>query len=471
MQRELKRSEGRLALVARDASLAGQILAHLGKGPDVRPLTCSYEEIRARLGPLTDGLLLLAVDGAADSEDAVRLIQEISLHKWPPIVLLVEGPKAAPARDLEFLEEFVTQRFRWPEDAASLARMVSGYVGEGPGFTAPADESLAATINRRLLAQVPSLQVMAEGITLAACYDVPVLLTGETGTGKTYLARLMHDCSPHCKGRFQVVSCGALSPNLIESEFFGHAKGAFTGADQAKEGKFAAAGDGTLLLDEIDALTLEQQANLLRVLETGEYEPVGSNETRHCRARIIAASNWDLEEAIAAGKFRRDLYFRLHVMAFHLPPLRERTQDIAPLARAVAAHYNAKFHKSLFDISAEALTALELFNWPGNIRQLENVVQQAVLVSAGPILQASHLPPAVRTYATQMLAQASTPPRSESLASTRAELERTTIQRALVNNGNSKTHAANALGISRVTLYKKMKKYGLMKERVPSAEV
>ena len=153
--------------------------------------------------------------------------------------------------------------------------------------------------------------------------------------------------------------CGALPANLVESAFFGHVKGAFTGADRAKVGKFEAAGDGTILLDEIDTLGLEQQAGLLRVIETGEFEPVGSNETQHCTARIIVASNWDLEEAVQQGKFRQDLYYRLNVMSFHLPPLRERVQDIAPLVRGMAARFNTKFRKDLFDVSPQALDALE----------------------------------------------------------------------------------------------------------------
>ena len=148
--------------------------------------------------------------------------------------------------------------------------------------------------------------------------------------------------------------CGAISANLVESEFFGHVKGAFTGADRPKVGKFAAVGEGTILLDEIDTLGLEQQATLLRVIETGEFEPVGSNETQKCTARLIVASNLDLEEAVERGKFRPDLYFRLNVMSFHLPPLRERVQDIAPLARGMAARFNRKFNKDLFDIHPEA---------------------------------------------------------------------------------------------------------------------
>ena len=259
------------------------------------------------------------------------------------------------------------------------------------------------------------------------------------------------------------IPCGAISANLIESEFFGHAKGSFTGADRAKIGKFAAVGEGTLLLDEIDTLALEQQATLLRVIETGEFEPVGSTETQFCKARLIVASNIDLEKAVALGKFRADLYFRLNVMSFHLPPLRERISDIEPLARGMAVRFARKFNRELFDIHADALSALESFAWPGNLRQLENVVQHAVLMASGPELLNKHLPTIVQEATLPIIEDLPVHP-GDSLHQQRDVAERGVIHRALVSAGFNRTRAADSLGISRVTLYKKMKKYGLLKQ-------
>ena len=259
-------------------------------------------------------------------------------------------------------------------------------------------DSWEEVIRQRLASQTPSLVPQAPALALAASYDVVVLLTGETGTGKTYLARLIHDCSPRRHRRFLTVPCGALSNNLVESELFGHVKGAFTGADQTKAGKFAAAGHGTILLDEIDALGLEQQAKLLRVIETGEFEPVGGNQTQICHARLIAASNWNLAEAVEQGKFRQDLYYRLDVMAFHLHPLRERKPDIGPLVSHYVAQFSDKFRKSIRSIHPDTLAVLESYPWPGNIRQLENVIQLVVMMSSGPELLPAHLPKLVQEF-------------------------------------------------------------------------
>jgi DNA-binding NtrC family response regulator len=454
-------SGSRLALVADDQRLASSIQAYLKKALGQVAFECTLDTIHQHLGRDTDALLLLATASRAESEKVLRLVQEIYIQKLPPIIMIVEESNPELGRQLEALDAYVSQRLRWPEDADMLIQLIRERTGRVSHFLTQEKESVAECIRRRLLNQTPSLTPLVERIALAAAHDVTVLLTGETGTGKTFLARLLHDFSPRKNAPFLTVPCGAQPANLIESAFFGHVRGAFTGADRAKVGKFEVAGKGTILLDEIDTLGLEQQAGLLRVIETGEYEPVGGNETRQSEARIIVASNWDLEEAVQTGKFRQDLYYRLNVMSFHLPPLRERVQDIAPLVRGLAARFNTKFRKDLFDISPPAMEVLENFPWPGNIRQLENFVQQAVLLSSGPELLVEHLPQQLLDHRpAYRLSEA--PVHPDTLLHNREVLERNVIQRALEKNGYSRARAASALGISRVTLYKKMKKYGLM---------
>ena len=333
----------------------------------------------------------------------------------------------------------------------------------GPGALPPQGVALAEFVRGNLETWTPSLAPLGERLALAAAHDVTVLLTGETGTGKTYLARLIHACSPRSREPFVILPCGAIPATLIESAFFGHVKGAFTGADRAIAGKFAAAGRGTLLLDEIDALGLEEQVKLLRVLETGEYEPVGSTATEHCAARFLITSNADLEDLVARGKFRWDLFYRIQVMTFALPPLRERPGDIEPLARGLVARFARKFKRDVPALDADALGALEAFHWPGNIRQLENALQQAVLVCRGPEVRFEHLPQPVQDAVLPRDLRLDGP--VENLHVNREAQERTAIQQALVSVGYSRIRAADRLGVSRVTLYRKMKKYGLLAAR------
>lgn len=450
----------RVVLVADDSAFAQAVQHHLREQAGQAAVAATYAGIAEQLTCDSDGLLLLGVSNLAEQAQARQLVQQLVLQKWPALVVLLDA--LGPTSRLDNLDRHVSRRLRWNEDAARLTLQVKE-LDRDRCFRFATDENLEDTLSRRLLALTPSLLPLVDRIAMGASHDVTVLINGETGTGKTYLARLMHDYSPRRQHRFMAIPCGAISSNLIESEFFGHSKGSFTGADRNKIGKFAAVGEGTLLLDEIDTLGLEQQATLLRVIETGEFEPVGSTETQRCQARLIVASNIDLEKAVALGKFRADLYFRLNVMSFHLPPLRDRISDIEPLARGMAVRFARKFNKELYGIHGEALAALESFAWPGNLRQLENVVQHAVLMGTGPELLLQNLPTAVQE-ATLAPVYDDELTLGDSLHEQRDLAERGVIQRALTSSGFNRTRAADALGISRVTLYKKMKKYGLLKE-------
>jgi transcriptional regulator with PAS, ATPase and Fis domain len=451
----------RLLLVGSDHRLSQQLQTHFHKSflltvPVIRP-----EDLSTVVSRDTDGVLLFLASESQDVEKFETAVREFRLQQLPPRLAVLEVEESCLGKRLESLNANLEARFTWPGQLRELNNWIRRAVIPGVPFPDPTTESIRERISRRLLSLTPSLTPLAQQLEIASSHDVTVLIEGETGTGKTHLAKLIHDCSERSANRFLVVACGAISGNLIASEFFGHARGAFTGADTAKVGKFAAAGNGTILLDEIDTLGLEHQANLLRVIETGEYEPVGSNETQHCQARIIAATNWNLSDAVDRGTFRRDLYYRLHVVTFHLPPLRSRPQDLAPLVRGMVAKYASRFHKKLDSIQPEVFAAIEQFPWPGNIRQLENVVQQAVLTCDTDSLTLSNLPPMVQSRldgkAVEMMSNG-----ANSLAQNRETSERAAILRALEKVGFSRTRAAELLGVSRVTLYKKMKKYGLL---------
>lgn len=448
----------RLLLACNDAVFLAAFQTQLRRHHDGAFLACRYDAVRSHLDPRSDGLIFALATGAADAPAVRGLAQELKLLNAPARVALIEAAGAQVAAHLGPFETLLAGRVA-AENTRELTALARS-AGDGRGFVDPARESLPERIARRLIGVTPSLAPLVDSLVLAAAHDVNVLIDGEAGTGKTFLARLIHDHSPRAAHRFLVVGCAALAPGLIESELFGHAKGSIAGSEAAKVGKFAAAGAGTLLLDEIDSLGPEQQANVLRVLETGEFEPVGGTEAQPCAARVIAASNWNLDEACERGAFRRDLFYRLNVMPFHLPPLRERPRDIEPLVRSLVARFAAKFRKDLVRIHPETLRVLAGFDWPGNIRQLENVVQQAVLLSHGPELVVKNLAPIVQNR----VPAAAGPARvtAGALEQSRQAAERVSIMRALEAANYCRTHAAAALGISRVTLYKKMRDYGLL---------
>lgn len=314
------------------------------------------------------------------------------------------------------------------------------------------------------------LKQMIEDLAVAAEHDVTILLIGETGSGKTFLSNLIHEASPRRAEPFLPLACGALPRDLIESELFGHVKGSFTSAHADKEGKFLAAGQGTILLDEIDVLGPEQQVKLLRVIETGEFEPVGSNRTYKSQARLVVASNLDLQPLVEAGRFRPDLYYRLNMLKFEIPPLRTRKVDIIPLARNFANRFQEKHSIRIDRIDDSFVESLLAYPWPGNVRELENVIQRAVIYCRDGILTRRHLPPHILSGEagptndpSVQLGTYKTDNSSKTLENKVALTEREIIEQTLLKNNFSRTNTAKELGISRVTLYNKMKKYDMMK--------
>jgi DNA-binding NtrC family response regulator len=288
----------------------------------------------------------------------------------------------------------------------------------------------------------------------------PVLICGESGTGKELVARAIHYRGTFAKRPFVAVDCGALVPTLMESDLFGYAKGAFTGASKSKVGLFQAADGGTIFLDEIGELPLELQAKLLRVLQEKEVRPVGSNENIHVQVRVVAATNRDLESAIREGTFRKDLFFRLNVVSINLPGLRERRSDIPMLSQyfldRLAEGANMKF-------TPAAMKLLMRYDWPGNVRELENAISRAVTLGDRKTIDESDLSPAMLRGSNKETAEpaASETQGSEDDSSTVAldELERLTIQRVFDKVGGDKAKAGELLGISRATLYRKLKRY------------
>jgi DNA-binding NtrC family response regulator len=382
----------RVTVVANQPGLARALETHLQKtlGQPVR--VCSFDSFREFIGLEAPGILVLAATGPADIKSIMRLVQEISLQKWPAELVTVRDEEARLAPEWASLGGYVAHQLRWPADALGLTRLAQAHWTSNAVSAELIVPSSQLAPHWAQLRCTPSMWPLCDRLTVASARDVPVVFGGETGTGKSYLARLIHRASPRQQQGFQVVPCGAMVSALLESELFGHAQGPFSGASQNRIGRLAAAGNGTLLLDEIEALDWGLQAKLLNVLDTGRFEPIGSKETQICRARIMVASNANLGVAVEQGKFRRDLYHRLNVLSFDLPPLRQRAQDIEPLVRGLAARFTHKFQKDLFEISSEVLAALQAFPWPGNIRQLENAVQQAVLSSKAPVLLLEHLP-------------------------------------------------------------------------------
>src|SRR5438067_10295316 len=313
----------------------------------------------------------------------------------------------------------------------------------------------------QLVAEGPAMKEVLRVVHKVARAPTTVLIEGESGTGKELVARALHDLSPRAERAFVAVNCGAIPAQLIESELFGHAKGAFTDASVAKRGLFEEADGGTLLLDEIGELPAAVQPALLRVLQEGEVRRVGDARSARVEVRVLAATNKDLAQLVAAGRFREDLYYRLNVVQLRLPPLRERTEEIAALATRFIDQQSARAGVPARPLSPRAMDLLMRYRWPGNVRELENALERALVVSDDESIEAESLPEAVRAGAAPERVPSRLDPDDLSVKRAQRVLEADLIRRALERTGGNRTRAAEMLELSPRALLYKIREYGL----------
>jgi DNA-binding NtrC family response regulator len=400
---------------------------------------------------------ILVTDLRLPRTSGLELFKKVAvLHPDIAVIMLTQNGTIDSAVQATRLgaSDYVTKPFRIEELRARLQqvahavelkrenRLLREQVRTRPGFGG-------------LIGMSPRMERIYKLIEKSAQRDHPVLILGESGTGKELVARSIHYSGSRKDKPFVPVECSALVPTLIESELFGHTRGAFTGALQSKQGLMESANGGTLFLDEIGEMSLEMQAKFLRALQQKEVKPVGSNDRRPINVRIVAATNRDLEQAIKNGTFRQDLYFRLNVVPIKLPPLRERKSDISLLVAAFLEKFSNQCERPR-ELTEDAMRRLMAYDWPGNVRELENTIERAVALGSGPFVCVHDLPSNLQ-YPTSERA-----PNQEEILPLE-ELERRAILSMLHQTGGDKQAAARALGIGKTTLYRKLKQYQIVR--------
>ena len=397
-------------------------------------------------------LLDMKLPGSASGLDMLNDIRS----RYPNLVVIVMTGYATVKSAVQAMQsgayDYLSKPFNLEELRLTLQRAAAHFnlAAENRVLRAKlrSKEGFGAIIGRS-----PEMEKLYRFISKAANSHHPVLIQGESGTGKELVARSIHYNGPNKNKNFLAIDCGALVPTLIESELFGHVKGAFTGATGGRDGLLVSANGGTVFLDEIGELPTDLQAKLLRAIQEKEIRPVGSSRVLPINARILAATNRDLDFSVQNGTFRRDLYFRLNVLALRVPPLRERKQDIPALIGHFMERINraGPFERTLSD---DALRALMNYEWPGNVRELENCLDRTCTIHTVKVIEVRHLP-------SQIVAQSSIQPvASSNGVSTLADLEKRAILDALQRTHGDKLKAADLLGIGKTTLYRKLKEYG-----------
>jgi two-component system response regulator HydG len=423
---------------------------------------------RQRLRDDDLGMLLFHfAASAAEAEVAEFLSLAAKRSRALPVIVLSD--RSDPALRLRFLKARALDCLARPIDFSRLSLLIdlttASYRFARPAMATakkPATNGASSLVDD-FLCTTAQMRDIVQQVQRVAPLDTTVLLTGETGTGKTTLARLIHRWSPRRDKPLITVQCGALPPTLLESALFGHVRGAFTGADRDQVGRFTEAQDGTILVDEVDCMSLESQAKLLAAVEDRVFEPLGTVRTQPLRARLVFASNRRLEDEVAAGRFRSDLYYRLNVVGFALPRLHEQPAAIPPLAEKFLATYQAQTGREIHGFTPQAMTALQEHDWPGNVRELRNVVERAVVFCSRPEIGLEDLPDTVRNKMRNGadVAVQTAVAGTNQLAHARASAEINRLQEALQRNKNNRTQTAAELGVSRMTLFKKLRRYGL----------
>ena len=418
--------------------------------PCVRVQSEPWQEYERRSDP---SLIVLRF---RHSQEILKTTEALKLRETHAPVLAVmcslEVSEKVPGQALQLLDDYICCPFQIFEFMLRVRRLLPSVARlEGANQTLR-DERLGEVIGESQILQ----QVLAKIPAIAAC-DTTCLLEGETGTGKELFARAIHYMGPRRDKPFVPVNCGAMPDHLIENELFGHARGAYTDASSHEPGLLAYAEGGTLFLDEVDALSLAAQVKLLRLLQEQEYRQVGSGRILKSNARVIAAANTDLRKAIEMKQFRQDLYHRLNVLRLSIPPLRERSEDIPSLARHFLTRFAEKYHKSARQIAASALRKLGAYSWPGNIRELEGVIQRAVLMSDGTLIHSVDIDlPSLLVEEVPLL-----PSLSKAKAEIVQRFERTYLMEVLAACGGNVSHAARTAGKERRSFQRLIHKYDI----------
>ncbi len=416
-------------------------------GFDVSTASSAEEGLeRCRTGDFDVALLDVWLPGA----DGLVALERIRALPAPPEVIMISGHgtvetavRATRAGAFDFLEKPLSLEKTLLAVRHALARRLAT---ERAG-----QEREAFLKTHAIVGQSAAIRQLIDDLQRAAPTGGRVLILGESGTGKELVARHLHFCSGRRDAAFVDINCAAIPDELIESELFGHARGAFTGATSAKRGRFALADGGTLFLDEIGDMSLRTQARVLRALEEHAFSPVGSSERVVVDTRVVAATNKDLEDLIRKGEFREDLWFRLSVVPLRVPPLRERREDIPLLVRHFLAQFCAEYGREPKEADGEALDALMAHHWPGNVRELRNAMERLVIMEPGRILSRAHLPRLIRGEAGEMRL----PGRYPTLRDAREAFEREYILKTLRDESGNVSATARALGLERSSLYRK----------------